>query len=74
MSANTERVGERFLFHWLRHSTYSKLLLDAELPVQHVSEAGGTSIAVLQQRYLKSNAARTRSVGQAIRLKVGKEK
>lgn len=63
-------IKKRYLFHWLRHSTYSKLLLDAEIPVQLVSEAGGTSIRVLQQRYLKGNAVRTRAVSRGIRLKI----
>jgi integrase len=66
-------ITERYLFHWLRHSTYSKLLLDARLPVQHVSEAGGTSISTLQRRYLKSDHTRTRAVSQALSLKLGEE-
>lgn len=66
-------ISKRLLFHWLRHSVYSKLLLDAKLPVQHVSEAGGTSIAVLQRRYLKSNHKRTREVGRAINLSLSEE-
>lgn len=66
-------ISKAYKFHWLRHSVYSKLLLDARIPVQHVSEAGGTSISVLQKRYLKSDHKRTREVGQAIRLNLGEE-
>lgn len=58
-------------FHWTRHSAYSKLLLDAREAPAAVSEFGGTSIATLQKNYLRSNAVRTRTVGQALRLKLG---
>lgn len=55
-------------FHWMRHSFYTKALLEAKLPVQEVSEYGGTSISTLQKRYLRSNAIRTKSVSLAVKL------
>lgn len=66
-----ERAGipnAKIKFHWLRHSFYSKALLEALVPVSLVSEAGGTSIATLQSRYLKSTAQTTRAVSHAVDL------
>jgi integrase len=53
-------------FYWLRHYFYTTTLLELGLPIQQVSEFGGTSIRTLQKRYLHSNAKRTRAVGAAI--------
>jgi integrase len=71
-----ERAGiptAKIKFHWLRHSFYSKALLEALVPVALVSEAGGTSIATLQARYLKSTAQTTRAVSHAVDLFGGEE-
>lgn len=55
---------------WLRHTFYNKALLDARMPVTHVSQYGGTSIATLQKNYLKNDAERTKHVGEAVTLKL----
>lgn len=55
-------------FYWLRHTFYTTALLEARLPVQHVSEYGGTSIRTLQKNYLHSDAKRTREVAGAVRI------
>jgi integrase len=60
-------------FHWLRHSFYSKALLESQTSVAKVSEAGGTSIATLQKRYLKSTARKTREVAAAVNLDFDRE-
>lgn len=59
--------GEAY-FHWLRHSYYTKALLDARVDVQVVSEYGGTSIATLQKRYLKGDPRRTAAASTAVKL------
>lgn len=60
-------------FHWLRHTFATKALLDAELPVQIVSEYQGTSIVTLQRRYLKGDPKRTHAASTAVTLKLDEE-
>lgn len=61
-------------FHWLRHTFYTKALLEAQIPVQLVSEYGGTSIVTLQKHYLRGDARRTSVVSKAVNLNLGEEK
>jgi integrase len=60
-------------FYWLRHTFYTTALLDAGLPIQHVSEFGGTSIQTLQKTYLHSDAKRTKAVASALRIDLGSD-
>jgi integrase len=64
-------IRRRLLFYWLRHTFYTRALLEAREPVQHVSEYGGTSIPTLQKKYMHADAKRTRSVASAVRLGEG---
>jgi integrase len=52
-------------FYWLRHTFYNTALLEKGLPIQNVSEYGGTSIKTLQGSYIHANAARTQGVSRA---------
>lgn len=61
-------ITQDIKFHWLRHSFYTRALLEAREPVQLVSAAGGTSIATLQKKYLKPDAQKTASVSKAVNL------
>jgi integrase len=53
-------------FHWLRHSFYSKAILEAMIPIATAGQAGGTSAKTLEKRYLKSTAEKTRAVSTAV--------
>lgn len=59
-------------FHWLRHSFFTKTLLDAKLPLAEVSQYGGNSPNILMKRYLQDDPRRTSSVARAINLSVKK--
>lgn len=62
-------TGKVWFYH-LRHTFYNRTLLELGLPVQQVSEYGGTSIRTLQKAYLKGDAKRTSVVSKAIQLPV----
>lgn len=65
------KITRKIKFHWLRHTFYTKALLDAQVPVQLVSEYGGTSIVTLQKHYLRGDARRTSAVARAVQLDLG---
>ncbi len=56
----------------LRHSFYTKTLLELGMPIQTVSEYGGTSIRTLQKVYLHGSAERTAQVAAAVKIFGGK--
>ena len=58
-------------FYDLRRSFYNKTILEMGLPIQLVSEYGGTSIRTLQKAYLQGSAERTAAISRAIRIKLG---
>lgn len=66
-------ITAKIKFHWLRHSFFTKALLDAQEPIQKVAEYGGNSPAILMDRYLKNDPARTRSVAGAVKLNIGEK-
>jgi integrase len=68
------KITRGIWFYWLRHTFYTTALLEAKLPIQHVSEYGGTSIPTLQRVYLHSDAGRTKSVSGAVRIQPEKGK
>ena len=55
-----------FEFHWLRHTLYTRLLIEKGVPVAAVSAVGGTSMRTLSKHYLEGTASRTAIVGQSI--------
>ena len=61
-----------FKFHWLRHSFFTKALLDAKLPIAEVAQYGGNSPAILMKKYVKNDPKRTRNVASAVRLLIVK--
>lgn len=61
-------------FHFLRHTFYTRALLDAQVPVQLVSEYGGTSIVTLQKHYLRGDSRRTAVVSRAVNIDLGDKK
>lgn len=58
-------------FHWLRHSFFTRALLDAKLPIAEVSQYGGNSVRILTERYLQDDPNRTRDVSKAVQLNLG---
>jgi integrase len=62
-------------FTWLRHSLYTKLLIQMGLPIGQVSAAGGTSMKTLEKNYLIKDAGRTQGVASAggLGFKLGEE-
>lgn len=61
-------------FQWLRHSFFTKALLDSKFELQEVSEYGGNSPEILMKRYLQSDKNRTRRVASAVNLNLIGEK
>jgi integrase len=61
-------IQGRVRFYDLRHSFFTRALLEKELPVQQVSLYGGTSMAMLQKVYLHGAPERTRSVSLAVEI------
>lgn len=61
-------LPDTMTFHHLRHTMYTRTLMEAKLPVQHVSLYGGTSIRTLQKNYLQSKPEDTAMVGEVIDL------
>lgn len=59
-------------FHWLRHSFFTKALLDAKLPLAEVAQYGGNSPTILMKKYLQDDPARTRGVSRAVSLDLEK--
>lgn len=55
-------------FYDLRHTFYTKALLTHDLPIQHVSQFGGTSIATLERVYLHQSPNRTRIVSNTMKI------
>lgn len=61
-------------FQWLRHSFFTKALLDSKFELQEVSEYGGNSPSILMKRYLQSDTKRTRRVAGTVSLNLIGEK
>lgn len=57
-------------FHWLRHSLYTKLIIDKGENLMKVSKAGGTSLATLHRHYVEGDVKRLSSVTKAVSLKL----
>lgn len=65
---STLRYPPGLIFHWLRHTFFTKALLDAKLPLAEVAQYGGNSPGILMKRYLQDDPSRTRSVAKAVNL------
>lgn len=61
-------ITSKLKFHWIRHTFYSRAILDALIPIATVGQAGGTSAKTLEKRYLKSTAEKTRAVSVAVKV------
>lgn len=68
------KLTGRVWFRYLRQTFYNKVLLELGLPVQNVSEYGGTSIKTLQKNYTLQDPKRTALVGQALEVPTGRKK
>jgi integrase len=55
----------------LRHSFYTISLLEKRMPIQLVSEFGGTAIGTLQRHYLHGDAKRTATMASAVTIETG---
>lgn len=60
--------ADRAWFRYLRQTFYNKLLLELGLPIQNVSQYGGTSIKTLQRSYLLDDPKNTQSIGAALKI------
>jgi integrase len=65
----TARVGVKGVtLYSLRHAFFTRCLLELSLPIQAVSEYGGTSIKTLQKHYLHGSAQRTAHIANKLRI------
>lgn len=57
-------------FHWLRHTFFTRALLEAEKPLPMVAAYGGNSPKILYDRYLSKQASHTSDVAGSVEVSV----
>jgi integrase len=65
-------MPEGLKFHWLRHTFFTKALIESKLPLAMVADYGGNSPTILFDRYLKTDANKTRVCAGVVRLNLTK--
>lgn len=74
--AMLDRAGlpSSYRFHWLRHTFYSRAILEAGISADQVGQAGGTSPQTLSRNYLMQTLEETKRVTSAVKFENTGEK